>query len=97
VPQSQRDLYQEIEAWYPIGVREVFEAVRHEVERDEVLMKWLPPEQIPNRLELKTLNIRIPFTPPAKAVLEYRFDPDKPVWYVRIGENFHVEWCGLGD
>jgi hypothetical protein len=21
----------------------------------------------------------------------------EPVWYVRIGEDFHVEWCGLGD
>ena len=97
VPQAQRDLYREIEAWYPNGVQEVFEAVRREVEKEEVLKKWLPPVQIPNRLRLIAMNIRYPFRPPARCVLEYQFDPNKPVWYVRIGEDYHVEWCGLGD
>jgi len=115
VPQHQRELYREVETWYPTGVQEVHAAIRREIESDEGvrkwlpphsvpsrdqlerLRKWLPPDQVPNRLKLITMNIRIPFNPPAKCVLIYRSDPDEPVWYVRIGEDFHVEWCGLGD
>jgi len=97
VPQAQRDLYREIEAWYPKGVQEIFEGVRREVEQDDVLKKWLPPEQIANRLQLIILDIRYPFPLPGKCVLTYRFDPNKPDWIVTIAEDYHVEWCGLGD
>ena len=97
VPQVQRDLYREVEAWYPKGVHEVFEAIRREVEKDEVLKKWLPVHQIPTLLQLRIINLRYPFRPPAKCVLEYRFDPDAPEWYVVISEDYHVEACGLKD
>lgn len=97
VPQAQRDLYREIEAWYPTGVHQVFKAIRHEVEQDTVLRKWLPPDQIPTLLRLIAINIRYPFQPPAKCVLEYQFDSNAPVWYVRLAEDYQIEWCGLGD
>ena len=97
VPQAQRDLYREIEAWYPKGVQEVLEGVRREVEKDEVLKKWLPPDEIQNRLQLIKINIRIPFERPVKCVLDYQFDPNAPGWYVVISEDYHVESCGLLD
>jgi hypothetical protein len=87
VPQAQRDLYREIEAWYPKGVQEVLEGVRREVEKDEVQ----------NRLQLIKINIRIPFERPVKCVLDYQFDPNAPGWYVVISEDYHVESCGLLD
>ena len=115
VPQAQRDLYRELEDWYPSGVQEAHAAIRREIESDEGVRKWLPPDtdlsrdqlerlrnwlppdQVAKRLQLIRMDIRIPFTPPAKCVLTYRSDPNEPVWYVRVGEDFHVEWCGLGD
>jgi hypothetical protein len=115
VPQQQRNLYREIEAWYPKGVEEVHKAIRREIESNDGLRKWLPPdfvpnqqqlqalrnwmppEQIPNRLRLLRIDLRHPFPLPAKWVLTYQFDPNQPVWYVRIGEDLTVEWCGLGD
>jgi hypothetical protein len=97
VPRAQQDLYREIEAWYPKGVQEVFEGVRREVEKDEVLKKWLPPDEIQDRLQLIKINIRIPFDRPVKCVLDYQFDPNAPGWYVVISEDYHVESCGLLD
>lgn len=115
VPQHQRELYREIEAWYPIGVQEIFEAIRHELEDDEVLRSWLPPgsdpspqqlevlrnmlppDQVADRLQLIGIDIRYPFLVPGKCILRYQFDRNEPDWIVRIGEDFHVEWCGLGD
>lgn len=115
VPQHQRDLYREIEAWYPVGVHEVNESIRGEIESDEgprrwlpprvvpdqrqltALRNWMPPDQIATRLQLLRIDLRHPFPLPAKWILTYQFDPNKPVWYIRIGEDNHVEWCGLGD
>lgn len=97
VPEHQRDLYREVEAWYPSGVHEVLESVRREVEKDEVLKQWLPPEQIPGLLQLMAINIRYPFPLPGKCTLRYRFDRNRPDWIVTIGEDFHVEWSGLAD
>ena len=60
VPQHQRDLYWEIEAWYPKGVQEVFEAIRREIEDDEVLRSWLPPGHVPSRQQLEVLRNMLP-------------------------------------
>jgi len=97
VPQHQRDLYREVEAWYPTGVQEVFESVRRVVEKDDVLKKQLPPKQIPNLLQLIAVNIRYPFLRPVKCSLRYRFDRNWPDWLVTIREDNHVEWSGLLD
>jgi len=97
VPQAERDLYREIESWYPKGVQEVFQAVRDEVEKDEVLRKWLPRDQIPTRLKLMKLDLRMPIGLARRFGLRYRFDPDKPDWIVTITENYQVDWCGLAD
>ncbi|HKZ54767.1 MAG TPA: hypothetical protein VJ123_04750 [Anaerolineales bacterium] len=63
----------------------------------EALRNWMPPDQISTRLQLLRIDLRHPFPLPAKWILTYQFGPNKPVWYARIGEDFHVEWCGLGD
>jgi len=84
VPQHQREPYREVETWSPTGVQEVHDAIRREIESDEGLRKWLPPNQIPNRLQLFRIDIRRPFHPPAKWILTDQFEPNKPVWYVRI-------------
>jgi len=97
VPQSQRDLYREIEAWYPQGVREIYEAILRKVKEDPDASELTSLEEIQIRLQLMALNIRYPFRPPARCIFEYTFDPNAPKWFVRIGEDSHVEWCGLGD
>jgi len=100
VPQFQRDLYREIEEWYPRGVQEIFEAIRREMKKDATAFKdllSLSLEQFPNRFQLIIINIRVPFSRPAKCVLKYRADLNESDWYVVIAEDHHVEWCGLGD
>jgi len=97
VPQAQRDLYREIEAWYPQGVREIYEAILRKVKEDPDASELTSLEEIQIRLQLMALNIRYPFRPPARCIFEYTFDPNAPKWFVRIGEDSHVEWCGLGD
>lgn len=97
VPPHQHDLYHKVEAWYPEGVNEVYDAIFRKVKEDPAATELTSLAEIENRLELIALNIRYPFRPPAKCILEYTFDPNAPKWYVRIGEDFHVEWCGMGD
>ncbi|OGO41488.1 MAG: hypothetical protein A2W36_06820 [Chloroflexi bacterium RBG_16_58_14] len=97
VPQAERDLYREIEAWYPQGVYEAYEAILRKVRENPAATELTSLEEIQNRLQLIKIDIRIPLPRPATCVLIYRFDPNAPVWYVRIGEDYHVEWCGLGD
>ena len=97
VPQDQRDLYREVEAWYPQAVHEIHNAILSKVKEDPAATEFTSLEEIQNRLQLMAIDIRYPFHPPAKCVLEYKFDPNAPKWFVRIGEDFHVEWCGLGD
>src|SRR3972149_6669807 len=71
VPQAQRDLYREIEAWYPKGVREVYDAILRKVKENPAATELTSLEEIQNRLRLIAVNIRYPFRPPAKCVLEY--------------------------
>jgi hypothetical protein len=97
VPQHQHDLYREIESWYPQGVHEIHDAILRKVKENPAATELTSLEEIRNRLRLIALNIRYPFRPPAKCILEYKFDPNAPKWFVRIGEDLHVEWCGLGD
>ena len=97
VPQHQHDLYREIESWYPQGVHEIHDAILRKVKENPAATELTSLEEIRNRLQLIALNIRYPFRPPAKCILEYKFDPNAPKWFVRIGEDLHVEWCGLGD
>jgi hypothetical protein len=97
VPQVQRDLYREVENWYPGAVPEIYGAILRKVTSDPAARELTSQEEIQNRLQLTAVDIRYPFRPPAKCILEYKFDPNAPKWFVRIGEDFHVEWCGLGD
>lgn len=97
VPQAQRDLYQKIEAWYPTGVQTIFQASLREIQTDPALAEWASLDKIQNHFQLTAINIRYPFHPPAQCVFEYRFDPNAPKWYVRLAEDYQVEWCGLGD
>ena len=97
VPQSQRDLYREIETWYSIGVPMVFAAIEQMVEKNMGLRQDLPPDQILKLLNLTSINIRTPFSPPAKCILYYRYHPDAPDVYVRMGPDLQVQWCGLLD
>jgi len=97
VPQAQRQLFREVEAWYPEAVHEVYVAILRKVKEAPAATELTSLEEIRDRLQLTALDIRYPFRPPAKCILEYKFDPNAPKWFVRIGEDFHVEWCGLGD
>lgn len=95
IPQSQRDLYLEIEEWYPRGVQEVFEAILDEMKKEE--FKELPSlEQIKNSFQLTIIDVR-PSSRPEKCVLDYQVDPHQSDWYVVISEDYHVETCALKD
>lgn len=97
VPQAQRDLYQEIEAWYPKGVQQVYQAILSKVKEDPAATELTSLEEIRNRFQLIGVDVRIPFPLPGKCILRYRFDRNAPDWIVTIDEDYHVEWCGPGD
>ncbi|HKZ54769.1 MAG TPA: hypothetical protein VJ123_04760 [Anaerolineales bacterium] len=97
VPHVQRELFREVAAWYPEAVHEVYAAILRKVREDPAAKELTSLEEIQDRLQLTAVDIRYPFRPPAKCILEYKFDPNAPKWFVRIDEEFQVEWVGLGD
>ena len=96
IPKSQRDLYIEIEAWYPRVIPDIFESIFREITRYETAKKFSSPDKIQNHFQLKSVDIR-GHIPPSKCVLHYQTGVDVFDWYVRISKDYRIECCGPED
>lgn len=97
VPATQRELYLQLEAWYPVGVQDVFDAIQQVVKETKELQQDLPCDQITTLFRLVAIDIRVRSLQPTKCVLRYRYDTNAPDWYVVISEDYRITACGPLD
>lgn len=99
VPATQRELYLQLEAWYPVGVQDVFDAIQQVVKEYRELQQDLSFDQIAILFRLVAIDIRVRVRSlqPTKCVLRYRYDTNAPDWYVVISEDYRITACGPLD
>jgi hypothetical protein len=97
VPETQRNLYTEIEKWFLNGLPEILELMLRRLgESDKTETKLPATNQIQDHFQLKAIDVR-GHIPPSKCVLHFSTDLDDMDWYARISKDYQVEVCGPED